>query len=362
MTSHFGLVLIFVLALTFMPPTGVHAQNAQTLLKTQSGCSVVQDNEINEFLTIKNYTPNSALTVTWAGECVNGLAHGKGALHIVFNNNSGDPTYASTYTRTFTTKMNKGKAYGFVKVQSNNKFGSARTQDTEWRLEWGGRVVSFSGLGLRGDESLLDNRESTMPSRADVLIPNTAINDGVVGGKVGEIRLKAENCLLAKPVDADCDYKQPFETYHFTNWKSNGITVCPQPKTLTSCSPIANQLVGPYVLSVEAFIRDTMPRVREVDAEMQSTLAEARRQQEIEIKRQAAAAVLAASEQAAANASFEAKLDTMPIGELFSIADEFKSKGDLNRARKALRQLMSRFPDHKLAEMAARMLTELQGK
>ena len=53
---------------------------------------------------------------------------------------------------------------------------------------------------------------------------------------------------------------------------------------------------------------------------------------------------------------------TAPVGELLSMADEYMSKGDRASARVALRKLMGRFPDHKLAGIAATMLSELQGK
>lgn len=70
---------------------------------------------------------------------------------------------------------------------------------------------------------------------------------------------------------------------------------------------------------------------------------------------QAAAETAAAAEQAAA---LQARIDgaaTAPA--LFVLADELKSKGDIEGSRAALRALIARFPEHKFADMAVTMLT-----
>lgn len=67
-------------------------------------------------------------------------------------------------------------------------------------------------------------------------------------------------------------------------------------------------------------------------------------------------------EQAANNLLFDSKLSKAPVGELFAMADEYKVKGDYAHAKQALRKLLERFPDHKLAIPSASMLSELQGK
>ena len=56
------------------------------------------------------------------------------------------------------------------------------------------------------------------------------------------------------------------------------------------------------------------------------------------------------------------KLNTAGVGELFVIADEFKSKGDLIPAKAALRVLIPFFPNYKLAAQAVEMLGDLQAK
>ena len=98
-----------------------------------------------------------------------------------------------------------------------------------------------------------------------------------------------------------------------------------------------------------------LPKVRETEVAMTTTISDVAR-------RKAELAEQAGREKAAAAAAFDSSLERAAVGELFAIADELKSKGDTQRAREALRKLLSRFPDHRLAPVAAGMLTEMQGK
>ena len=104
-----------------------------------------------------------------------------------------------------------------------------------------------------------------------------------------------------------------------------------------------------------AAIELILPKVLKTEAAMDATLLGFARSK-------TEAAANGARKQAADSAAFNTSLERAGVGELFALADERKSKGDTQRAREALRKLMSRFPDHKLATLAAGMLTELQGK
>ena len=84
--------------------------------------------------------------------------------------------------------------------------------------------------------------------------------------------------------------------------------------------------------------------------------AEEQRKRNAEIERVAAEQRKRADEERAAQA-FRDSLRTMNPGELFARADELSSQGDKNRAREVLRSLISRFPDHRLAENAATQLS-----
>lgn len=322
--------------------TNTHAQETEALQKTQSGCSI-----------FKNSSPaaiaigNSSAVLTWSGECVNGLAQGPGVLRSVSKH--GDPQKQSIYTEALTTKVHRGKPFGFMKLESKSHhpsigepIGPIDTKDTHWYFFWGDRSILINGLGLNGDDGLLAHAEDSAPIRSNDLKLYSSIGDGN-----GVLSLLKETCIGYPERFPECGWRaggQAVDIYYFSYFKEGKKVYCPQPTELNSCADIANKVVEPYVLSAEAFIRQNMPYVRETEVAMQNTLIELGRQRELAVKR------------------FEEKLDKAPVGELFSMADEFKSKGDTTRARSVLRKLMSRFPDHKLAELAASMLTDMQGR
>lgn len=62
------------------------------------------------------------------------------------------------------------------------------------------------------------------------------------------------------------------------------------------------------------------------------------------------------SEEVRAAQAFRDNLNTMNAGQLFAKADELAMQGDKARSRDVLRALVSRFPDHQLAENAADQL------
>lgn len=382
-----NLVLGFAAILSALLPSIASAQREEILQKTQSECSIFADAEL---VRVQTQSPNSSLIVNWTGECVDGLAQGPGILRTIWK--YGASANQSSRITTETMKVHRGKRYGFIKYETEsqvpelqfectadriaiNKFLGTEcvdkprridvTKSLIWTLSWGDKRVLVNGLGLRGDVALLANEQGVMPSRGLVMEPLASI-----GNETETLMLVEASCTTELARFPECDLlrsKRDFKIYYFSHFSKGDYlkaskTFCPQPNVFSSCSNIAAQLAEPYVLKAEAFIRETMPRVRETEVAMLATLADAGRQRELEAKRKANAAEQSAREFATANAAFDAALDKAPVGELFALADEFKSKGDMGRTRAALRKLMSRFPDHKLAATAASMLTEMQGR
>jgi len=64
----------------------------------------------------------------------------------------------------------------------------------------------------------------------------------------------------------------------------------------------------------------------------------------------------AQSKQEKARQAFKDSLATMPVGQLYALADELGAQGKLAEAREALRSLVLRFPDHSLAPAAAKQM------
>ena len=66
---------------------------------------------------------------------------------------------------------------------------------------------------------------------------------------------------------------------------------------------------------------------------------------------------------AEADADFERKLQSLPTASaLFAMADELAEKGDIAKARRAYRTLMTRFPSSRLAALSAERLTSLASR
>lgn len=378
---------VSVLMASFMFSGVARAQREEVLFKTDSGCSVVEDAAV---LKIRTASPNSSFDVSWSGACVDGLIQGPGLLRSVHKFGAA-PNHSSSIT-TEKMKAHRGKRFGFIKYESElqapdfqfectadriaiSKFLGTEcvvepsrvniTKSSFWTISWGDQRISMNGLGLRGDDTLLANEQGAMPARSMLLEPGASMSN-----EAETLALLEASCASDVVRFPECGFaegKRNFKIYYFAQFAKGDLlkaskTFCPQPQVLASCAGIAAQLTEPHVLKAEAFIRNAMPSVRETEAAMLATLANAGRQRELEVSRKANAAEQSAREQTAANAAFDANLDKVAVGELFALADEFKSKGDMGRTRAALRKLMSRFPDHKLAATAASMLTEMQGK
>lgn len=318
------------------------AQNPKELFKTTNGCAVYAS------------STSAKAERVWTGECVNGLAEGPGELQTT-----------TSFRQTERTKMHLGIPFGFSKVQtvfSASELSNWPWPSLTWTFRYGNRQVVFGSLGLAGNDSLLENRDGVLPART---VGVGGLYHTLNDGKTGSLVFYKNGCGGYVSQFPECGFaegKQNYDIYLYayraagTDIKSpSTYTFCPQPRNLSSCSQIEPQLTEALIRSVEQFIQESMPSVRALEGEMRTALAA--RDQE---KASAAAAV--AREQASANAAFESKLNKGGVGELFAMADEYKSKGDINRTRITLRKLMERFPDHKLAVQAANMLGDLQGK
>lgn len=369
MSRYFARAVICVAALGAVLPAVGHAQKVQTLLKTESGCSVFVDAK-----NVRTVYGDLRSVATWKGDCLNGLAQGEGVLRITVSSSRSSESAGVISTVTTTMKTHRGRQFGFSREDTSLIFPSISVGDvvrpstdtriTKWRFNWEDWGISFWGLGLEGDDTLLNHAADAMPRRSVGLRANTGVGDDD-----GSVDLLETSCLLYPARFPDCGFGESKPIYNVyvlrkVSSKPEGRTdmSCPQPKELASCADLAAGMQTSYVVAAEVFIRESMPKVREMELAMQNALLLAAREKERAAKAQADAAVRAAREQAQANATFDGQLATASVGELFAMADEFKSKGDLDRARKALRQLMGRFPDHKLAGTAAGILTEMQGK
>ena len=134
-------------------------------VKTEMGCSVFVSKAMLDY----EVRSKKSTSRRWYGECINGLASGRGTL--ILNSTSGEGERISKVTRSTEGRMIGGKFYGYVKAVSRIEFtGSnselSRTLPTAYSFNFDDEVVVFDGLGLEVDESLFTDSQPKLPRRA----------------------------------------------------------------------------------------------------------------------------------------------------------------------------------------------------
>lgn len=327
------------------------------LVKTKGGCSVY----IDEATAISLQKLGGTTVWEWNDGCVDGLAQGKGTLVTSYTD-----TKLNFSTRTDQRqRFYKGKPFGYFKFTNTSRTGSNKPTPSTvgFGFSEGGRAVSFRKLALEGSDELVESDVAPLPkAKFDVFEAPASISDGVLGS----LMLMKSPCGLFADRFPDCGFeegKKNTDVFYINAIPTFGDgkfdpkkitkTYCPQPENIRSCGSIVRQLAEPYVSSILAFIQHSQPLQAERMALLMNSAA---RQAATSQAAEARAVVQRDVEQR----DFSSKLATMPVGELFALADEYKSKGNTARARSALRSLLGRFPNHQFATLAAKMLTEMQ--
>lgn len=352
-------------------PASAWAQRATVMVKTTLGCSVAVD---PNSLKVMSETPNSSSTWAWSGDCIDGLGTGRGVLRHVWKTGAGDYAYETVTVQT--GQMHRGQFYGFVKHQFQTNSSNAelrKTYQPGYAFILFDRMVGISGLGLIASDAVLDPAGDALPVRGfEWGRELMSIGDS----QIGNLMLMKVHCGLDKQRFPECGFgegEQKYEVYRFTQMSPaigstgapppSSYTYCPNPRDRNSCSGLAVQLSQPFVDSIEAFLLDSLPKLKDIDGQTRKAGAELAKKRADEAAAKALAAERAAQADARVRADFDAKLDQATVGELFAMADEYKSKGgkdNLLKARAVLRKLVARFPEHKLALLSAQMLTDLQ--
>lgn len=369
-------VKFIVMAVCFTLSGHLYAQTNHALVKTATGCSAYVETALVKALQ------DGSSNWEWSGDCVEGLAYGVGSLRNTFKAGRDQSAYESIYS--YTGKMHKGNFYGFMKFQFQSKHNNtaipSKTYEPSWRFVFIDRWVGFNGLGLEGDESLLNNLTGGMPtkttsSQREIL--------GIGDSTIGDLSLQKIPCAIDPQTFPECgfgDGKLKYDVYRFnkTPLSANGTfdfnsvvrTYCPSPKDRSSCQPLIEGLVAPYIASIETFIRESMPKLADIDTAVRNASADLVKRRaaetaqkekaaEMEAMQKAQAADKIAKELAASKAAYANFLNTAPVGQLFARADELSSQGDTTKAREVLRTLVSRFPNHPLAATAAQQMATM---
>lgn len=163
---------------------------------------------------------------------------------------------------------------------------------------------------------------------------------------------------------------------------------CPDPRTSVGCERVWHEKARPVVEAIRAFdaiadkqIAADTEKFRRLSeawiAEREAPRREAARRaaEDVALDREVAAReqqqrdaadeadqrkALAARKQA--EAAFKARLARLNPGELFALADAQRSEGNIEQEREVLRALLTRFPNHALATLAAQQLSKLAAR
>ena len=340
---------------------------------------------------------------SWNGECQEGLAEGPGELQVTETGKtqefsgelhetepgkswSNEHWYGWINSTIYRMNVHQGIPFGYIQIENEFKDLDKKRQDSLYDLEkesgrnlhkfihyafqFGNRLVEFHDLGLHVDESQWQNKE-VMPTRTIALERFKSIYV-TTNNKMEALTFMKGSCYGEKTKFPDCDNNSTnlgFDTYYFyhADFNLDGTTTfpapdapkiyCQNPKEIASCASF--QGLKDIVNDVEAFIRDSLPKVKAMELAFKNERKEKPGRLAREDKEKSDQL---AREDAAANLALDAQLNKKPLKGLFDLANEYRSNGDIVRARMALRKLIQRFPNNKLAAEAATMLTEMQGK
>lgn len=345
----------------------VVAQITYKSVPTKGGCLVA----ISEPM-LSAYSQSGSLQWSWSGRCVDNMAEGLGELRLDLRGRTGERT--REHTETTSGYAHQGLFYGFQKRRIQIQIAGVTPIDNTLHIFcMPGRCVGGHGLGLKWSDSLLDPQLDALPERGfDWTRENISIHDS----RMGSLALMKIPCGLDKQRFPACGFgvnEQNYDVYRFVHTPAQAdaaksYTYCPSPRDRNSCMSLAEKLAQPFVDSIEEFLIASLPKLTRIDGISRNagTLLTQRRKTELALEAAAKQAVEneaiakeAAEKEASAMAEkqFRNTLKMLNAGQLFSKADELSSSGDPLKAREVLRALVSRFPDHPLANTAAQKMS-----
>lgn len=144
------------------------------------------------------------------------------------------------------------------------------------------------------------------------------------------------------------------------------VTACADPTTPAGCTAAWVAALAPWRGDVDAIIAESQRQNAWLRSTLETLYAPVEQQFRAWQDRLDAeyAAEVEAQDAAAAEetAAFERTLTSANAGRLYALADEMIERGNVDRARAALRALLTRFPESNLATTAAERLASLTGR
>lgn len=311
--------------------------------------------------------------MVWKGECRSGLAHGWGGLY----------------------REVEAEQYRDVKVD----YGFGRSFDRHWFPSFpsGSFKLAYGAFG-RGVEIPVVDGDVYQPVWASPAEQLSGKRAAEFRGRDGwAVRTEKAPCATDPAAFPDCQAAGGYDVHGVTVYPSDKIpggarfnepgsgvvtTWCPNPKASAGCEGVWLQKAEPILAGIRAYIQvidqrnaARMVELAALNAEWERDFGKPRSPPPPPpASPPPAAPVVQTSTQpaepgappapapAVAPAGGDAggvRLETMNAGELFAHADAERAAGRRDGARAALRQLLSRYPEHPLAVIAAQQLTQL---
>ncbi|CAN5872804.1 hypothetical protein BH11PSE1_BH11PSE1_15160 [soil metagenome] len=306
-------------------------------------------------------------TYRWTGECRSGLANGVGMLFpqaLIDQFAQQNMTYTQEYVF--------GRDTGI-----SNMTSTVLGRSTTYRR--GGRSVELSNVDDALTPVWADLSTDSGPKPSGVSLTET------VNGQTTITRVSTtqSSCWIDREKYKGCGLNNDFQVYGVDVASMTAVQKfsCPNPRTPKGCDVLWREKLDPVRARIAAVIGDVGTNGSKLRAEApdwfvaweagykarQEVAAQAARDKavrEAAVRAEAAQlaqaqAAKAAATRAAADQAFQAGLKTKNAGQLFVLADDLRNGGEPQKARDALRALISRFPDSPLSATAAQQLSNL---
>jgi hypothetical protein len=331
------------------------------LVKTDGGCQVaISPQEFDDFTKGGKQTRYS-----WSGMCRGGLANGLGEFRKEERIGLRENPFSMTTVKRQRFHQGLGFGYGLVsrevKMSPTPRFVKFGVFDMQ------GEELSLSGAFLVDMPNLLDLPIGTLPNiNLDTLQVSTSI-----ASPAGMLIFSKGPCSFFQAQLPDCrsENGSTFDVLFVSmvprlpdgrvDFGHSTRTLCPS-REVYGCIPMVKALATPILQAGFDLVRSSADEERRLRTAMDQTDNELAKSKLEQDERNARLAVEARARAAKEEAEFQSKLRTAAVGQLYALGDEFQAKGDKPRARAAYRALLSRFPDHALAQIAAKALIDLR--
>ena len=355
-------IALLAVTSTVMAAQCASLPSSHRLVKTDEGCQVA--------ITAQDFDATTKGDVqtrfSWKGACVGGLANGLGEFRKVSRFGSGD--FQMTVTVVAQQRFHEGLGLGYGLVSLDSRGTNTQVSSKTGSYEVRGRSFWFSGAYLVDEAVLLDLPIGALPNiNLDTLQERSSITS-----PAGHLFFAKGPCLLFRAQLPDClreDGKVGYDVFYVSvtpPLQDGGLdfprtirTLCPS-RELQGCIPMVKALATPILQAGLDLVRTSVDEERRLRSAMDRAAEDFAKAKKEQDDRTAQLAVEEKARVDKEDAEFQSKLKTAAVGQLFALGDELQAKGDKLRARAAYRALLSRFPDHALAQTAAKAMIDLR--